>query len=150
LHDRLMELGSDAVVQTLSGIASGEITTTIQQETRELKTAYKLNRENCKIDWDKPAVEIHNLVRGLSPYPSAWCWFTDNGEEMSVKIYATKVIDEAHELPVGAIVSTKKDIMVAVTDGFIEVLSLQLPGKKKMTPRELLNGTSFSQSAKAS
>jgi methionyl-tRNA formyltransferase len=149
LHDRLMVLGSDAVVETLDLIEKGNVTTTIQIDNSEIKTAYKLNRENCKVDWNKSANEIHNLIRGLSPYPAAWSFFKDNGEEWNVKLYDAKVISETHTFEVGQIITTKKEIKVAVKDGFIQILSLQLPGKKKMQAHELLNGVTFSERAQA-
>lgn len=149
LHDRLMVLGSDAVKNTLTLIENGKVETTIQVDHSEIKTAYKLNRENCKIDWRKSTTEIHNLIRGLSPYPSAWCFFKDNDEEWNVKLYDAKVIQEKHSFEVGQIITTKKEIKVAVKDGFIQILSLQLPGKKKMQAHELLNGVAFSERAQA-
>lgn len=149
LHDRLMTLGSEAVTETLSLIESGNATTTIQVDNANIKTAYKLNKDNCKVDWHKSAAEIHNLIRGLSPYPAAWCFFKDNGEEWNVKLYEAKVISESHALAVGQIITTKKEIKVAVKDGFIQILSLQLPGKKKMAAHELLNGVSFTERAQA-
>lgn len=149
LHDRLMVLGSEAVVETLALLEKGTVSTTIQEDNPEIKTAYKLNRENCKIDWTKPAAEIHNLIRGLSPYPSAWCIFKDNDEEWSVKIYESKIISENHSYTIGTIITTKKEIKVAVKDGFIEIVSIQFPGKKKMRSNELLNGVSFSEGAQA-
>lgn len=149
LHDRLMRLGSEAVVETLALIQDGNIQTTIQQDNPEIKTAYKLNRENCKINWTKPATEIHNLIRGLSPYPAAWCLFKDNDEEWAVKIYDAKIISENHSHRVGTIITSKKEIKVAVKEGYILITSLQFPGKKKMQSNELLNGISFSERAQA-
>jgi methionyl-tRNA formyltransferase len=101
------------------------------------------------VDWSKSTTEIHNLIRGLSPYPSAWCFFKDNDEEWNVKLYDAKVIQEKHSFEVGQIITTKKEIKVAVKDGFIQILSLQLPGKKKMQTQELLNGVTFSDKAQA-
>jgi methionyl-tRNA formyltransferase len=149
LHNKLMLLGSEVVIETLSLIKNETIETTKQHDNSEIKTAYKLNRENCKIDWQKPASEIHNLIRGLSPYPSAWCFFTDNGEEWNVKIYEAMIISEKHDYAIGNIISTKKEIKVAVKDGFIQILTIQYPGKKKMQVFELLNGVSFSDRAYA-
>ncbi len=149
LHDRLMQLGSETVIQTLTLLEKGKVNTTIQQDTAEIKTAYKLNKENCKIDWTKPASDIHNLIRGLSPYPAAWCFFGDKGEEWNIKIYEASSIKEAHSLAVGQLVCTKKEMKVAVQDGFIQIQSLQFPGKKKMTTTELLNGIQFTENAKA-
>ena len=149
LHNKLMLLGSEVVIETLSLIKNETIETTKQHDNSEIKTAYKLNRENCKIDWQKPASDIHNLIRGLSPYPSAWCFFTDNGEEWNVKIYEAMIISEKHDYAIGNIISTKKEIKVAVKDGFIQILTIQYPGKKKMQVFELLNGVSFSDRAYA-
>jgi methionyl-tRNA formyltransferase len=149
LHDRLMDLGSKTVIDTLKLIEKGNVTTVIQTESADIKTAYKLNKENCKIDWTKSAVEINNLIRGLSPYPAAWCFFGDKNEELNVKIYEGKVISEDHSFSVGQLICTKKEMKIAVTNGFIQVLNLQFPGKKRMTTAELLNGISFSENAKA-
>ncbi|MDD2822368.1 MAG: methionyl-tRNA formyltransferase [Flavobacterium sp.] len=148
LHDRLMHLGSETVVETLALIEKGNVTTTIQKDTAEIKTAYKLNKENCKIDWTKSASEINNLIRGLSPYPVAWCFFSDKEEEWNVKIYEAKIISEEHTKTVGSLVCTKKEMKIAVENGFIQVLSLQFPGKKKMSTPEFLNGITFSENAK--
>lgn len=148
LHDRLMHLGSKTVIETLQAIETGNVTTIIQEESAEIKTAYKLNKENCKIDWAKPASTINNLIRGLSPYPASWCFLKDQSEELSIKIYEAKPIFETHDLPIGSLISTKKEIKIAVVDGYIQLLSLQLPGKKRMTVAELLNGITFSDKAK--
>lgn len=149
LHDRLMALGSEAVVETLALIEKGNVQTTIQQDNSKIKTAYKLNRENCKIDWTKPATEIHNLIRGLSPYPSAWCLFKDKEQEWNIKIYEVKIHFENHSYAIGNIITTKKEIKIAVKEGFVEILSIQFPGKKKMQANELLNGIAFSERAQA-
>lgn len=148
LHDRLMHLGSSTVLETLTLIEKGNVATTIQTENSEIKTAYKLNKENCKIDWTKSAREIDNLIRGLSPYPSAWCYFKNNNEEWNVKIHEVKMTLENHSLVVGSLICSKKEMKIAVKDGFIEVIHLQFPGKKKMNSRELLNGITFSEGAK--
>lgn len=149
LHDRLMELGKDTVIKTLALIANDNATTTIQEVDADIKTAYKLNKENCKIDFTKSGKDIHNLVRGLSPYPAAWCFIKDNEQEWPVKIYSTQFIDEAHDKATGTIVADKKSVKVAVANGFINILSLQMPGKKKLSAKELLNGMAFTDNATA-
>ena len=148
LHDRLMELGSKTVIDTLEMIETENVSTEIQKDTNDIKTAYKLNKENCKIDWTKSAQEINNLIRGLSPYPSAWCFFQDKNEEWNVKIYEAKIISEEHSQPIGSLICTKKEMKIAVKNGFIQILNLQFPGKKKMSAPELLNGIAFSAEAK--
>lgn len=148
LHDRLMHLGCGTVIDTLKAIESGKATTTIQEEASDIKTAYKLNKENCKIDWSKSITEIYNLIRGLSPYPAAWCFFSDKSEEWNVKIYEAKIITEEHSHTIGSLICTKKEMKIAVNGGYIQITSLQFPGKKKMTTSELLNGITFSEEAK--
>ena len=148
LHDRLMLLGSETVIDTLKVIENGNVSTTIQEDDAEIKTAYKLNKENCKIDWTKSGDEINNLIRGLSPYPAAWTFLKDKDEELNVKIYEAKLIPEDHTHEIGSLISSKKEIKIAIQDGFIQLLSLQLPGKKRMQVAELLNGITFSDSAK--
>ena len=138
LHDRLMEIGSETVIKTLTLIQKSEVTTTLQEESF---------KENCKIDWTKSGRTIHNLIRGLSPYPTAWCIFKDQNEEWNVKIYESKFIPEKHNLDKGSIISSKKELKIVVQDGFIEILCLQFPGKKKMKTSDFLNGINFSEQA---
>jgi len=147
LHDRLMELGKDTVIKTLGLIQGGNVTTTIQPHEEDIKTAYKLNKDNCKIDWTKPGAQVHNLVRGLSPYPAAWTNISDNGQEWNIKIYETEFNIENHGLAPGSVVADKREMKVAVNDGFVTIKSLQMPGKKRMNVKELLNGQAFSGEA---
>ena len=147
LHDRLMLLGCDAVIETLELISSGEVNTTIQLENKEIKTAYKLNKDNCKIDWSKTGKEIHNHIRGLNPYPAAWTFIKDNDNEWNVKLYDVIFENESHNYPVGKIFSSKKELKIATHDGFLSINSLQFPGKRKMTTQELLNGIQLSDNS---
>ncbi len=149
LHDKLMNIGSNCVVKTLQLIETNKAQTTHQTDNPNIKTAYKLNKENCKIDWTKSVTEIHNLIRGLSPYPSAWCVFKDEDQEWNVKIYESNGIKEKHTFSVGRLIATKNEIKVAVKDGFIQINDLQFPGKRRMLVKELLNGIRFSEKAQA-
>lgn len=149
LHDRLMEIGGQTVIKTLDLIANQKVQTIQQPENADLKTAYKLNKENCKINWEQNAQIIHNLIRGLSPYPAAWCFMKDHNQEWNVKIYESEIITENHTLPVGSIITDKTTLKVAVTDGFINIKNLQFPGKKRMSAKDLLNGVQFSENALA-
>ncbi len=90
LHDKLMHLGSDLVLKTVELIKDGKVTTTPQPENVTIKTAYKLNNDNCKIDWTETIDNIFNKVRGLNPYPSAWSELYNNDETFRVKIYAVE------------------------------------------------------------
>ncbi len=149
LHDRLMHLGCKTVIETLELIENKNVATKIQSESDTLKTAHKLNKENCKINWHESGETIYNLIRGLSPFPTAWFILDDNEKELNVKVYEADWIKESHNLKTGAIVSDKSSVKVAVQDGFIKLLELQLPGKKKMKCKDILNGTSFSSKATA-
>lgn len=147
LHDRLMVLGSETVVETLKLIAAGKAQTTLQDASAALRSAPKLTKENTRIDWRKSGVEIHNLVRGLSPYPVAWTWMTDAKQQWNVKVYKGRFEAGKASEQVGRILPDKKTLKVAVKDGYYHILELQFPGKKKMTASELLNGMSFSKEA---
>ncbi len=149
LHDRLMQLGSDAVIETLELIKTEKVTTTLQDSILEEKTAYKLNKENCKIDWTQPGITIFNLIRGLSPYPAAWSYITDGTAEWNVKFYEATFETSSHSKKAGTIFITKKDFIIYTTDGFLKITCLQFPGKKKMQAHELLNGITFTENAVA-
>ncbi|MEZ4854310.1 methionyl-tRNA formyltransferase [Flavobacterium sp.] len=149
LHNKLMLLGSEAVLETLTKIQNGNVKTQKQNDTTQLKAAPKLNKDNCKIDWTKPGIDIYNLIRGLNPYPAAWSFIEDNNNEWTVKFYDVDFIPENHFHAIGAVIATKKELKIAVTDGYIQVKSLQFPGKRKMKSNELLNGINFSKKALA-
>lgn len=149
LHDRLMALGCEAVVETLTQIQNGTVTTTIQTDTPDIKTAYKLNKENCKLDFTRTGIELYNQIRGLSPYPAAWCMVKDGEHEWNVKIYEAIWEPESHNLEVGSWFTSKKEIKIAVKDGFLHILRLQFPGKKQMAAFEIMNGMKFSENCTA-
>lgn len=148
LHDRLMNLGADTVIETLKQIEFGTLSTTIQEDTPDIKTAYKLNKDNCKIDWTRSISEIYNLIRGLSPYPAAWCFIGDKEQEWNIKIYQAEVKIDQHSHKPGTLITNKKEMKIALAEGYLSLLSIQFPGKKRMRPAELLNGISFSEEAK--
>lgn len=148
LHDKLMHLGSGLVLETVKLIEADSVTTTPQKDHAELNTAYKLNKHNCKIDWNASIDTIYNKIRGLSPYPAAWSVLKNGDEVLDVKIYDVSKVVEAHNLEPGLIQSTKKDIKVAVKNGFILIHFMKLPGKRNMPAKDLLNGYDFKQGAK--
>lgn len=149
LHDELMTIGSELVIKTVEQIEMDAVKTTIQPQSDDLKTAHKLNRDNCKIDWNLPIDTIYNKVRGLNPFPTAWCYLkNDENEPLSVKIYGVEKLEEKHNLEAGKINSTKDELKVACSGGYIKIKEIQLPGKRKMDVKSLLNGFQFSDSAK--
>ena len=118
-------------------------------DAQDIQTAYKLNKDNCKIDFSKTGAEIHNLIRGLSPYPSAWCFIHNNKEEWNVKIYEADFVMENHDFEIGQLIATKKELKIAVINGLLDIKSIQFPGKKRMKTHEILNGMTFESTAKA-
>lgn len=148
IHDKLMVIGADLVQKTIDAVIDGSADATPQEElfenAAELRPAPKIFRETCEIDWTKPAKEIHNHIRGLAPYPAAWTLFEVSGKMVNFKIYESEIISESHDLAQGTIVTDNKTTLrIAVQDGFIDILELQMSGKRKMKTRELLNGFSF-------
>ena len=147
LHDKLMFLGAELVAKTVNLIADGNIKTKKQPELEE-KSAPKLHTENTKIDWSLSLDTIYNKIRGLNPFPSAWTILLNNEEEISAKIYEVEKIEESHNLEAGTIITSKKEIKVAVANGFINIKGIKLAGKKKMDATSLLNGFNFADNSK--
>lgn len=148
LHDRLMIDGSKLVLKTVEAIENSNISTYIQPEVENIRTAYKIHKHTCKIDWSESLDTIYNKIRGLSPYPAAWSELHIDDSVSSVKIYEARKISEEHNLENGIIISDKNSVKVAVKGGYIELIILQLPGKKKMDVKALLNGFTFAKNAK--
>lgn len=142
VHDRLMELGADLVVKTVEAIADNKVQAVVQTDSDELKPAPKLFREDGRIDWRQSSKNIHNHVRGLSPYPAAWTHLVE-GEKPPVmmKIFETEIVSMAENLSPGAIDCNGKDRMVVGTgEGAVLVKMLQLAGKKRMSTEDFLKG----------
>lgn len=149
LHDELMAIGSELVVKTVQLIEKGDVTTVIQPKSGDLKTAYKLNRDNCKVDWTEDLDTIYNKIRGLNPFPTAWCFLDNNEDELlSIKLYDVEKEYETHNYDAGLIFSDKTELKVSCQGGYIKVKEMQLPGKRKMDTKSLLNGFEFSENAK--
>ena len=148
LHDKLILLGSDLVVHTVNLIEKDKVKTQLQPSNDNLKQAPKLTPENTRIDWNLHIEDIDALIRGLSPYPVAWSLLYNKGEEIKVKIYTARIEKERHDKEVGSIITTKKEMRIAVKDGYLNISIIQLPGKKKMEISALLNGYSFDEEAK--
>ncbi len=148
LHDKLMERGSELVLRTVVSIENDEVKTIPQKETEDIKTAYKLNKDNCKINWNDSIENIYNHIRGLSPYPAAWCTLINDDEQLDIKLYKVEKEILEHTLKIGAIISSKKELKVAVANGYIIIKEIKLPGKRAMDVKSLLNGYTFHENAK--
>lgn len=148
LHDKLMRKGASLVITTLNQIETDKLALQKQKEAGGLKTAYKLVNENTKIDWTQSTKEIYNHIRGLSPYPVAWTQLQNANELLRCKIQKADYILKEHKLSIGDISIEEKNILVATQDGFIKIEEMQLPGKRKMNTKDLLNGYTFKENAK--
>ena len=148
LHDKLMATGARLVVKTLEAIENGNVKTTSQKEEKDLKTAHKLTRENTRVNWKDPLDKIYDFIRGLSPYPTAWTHLINGNEEVMMKVYAAEKEAVQHKLENGTVIPEEKQVKVAVHDGFIILREIQLPGKRKMLIKDLLNGYKFFPNAK--
>ena len=148
LHDKLMQVGADLVIKTVQSIESDNVITKKQENPDDLKTAYKIFPETCRIDWNEDPKTIYNHIRGLSPYPTAWSTLADAGKELRVKIYQADVTLEDHELETGTVQISKKELKVAVKGGYISLKELQFPGKKKTDIHAFLNGNTLAENAK--
>lgn len=147
VYDRLMHLGASLVLETVEAILAGTVKPIEQEKLlttgEEPTPAPKIFKEDCRIDWTKTSWEVYNHIRGLSPYPAAWSAFVDaQGTEYQFKVFKTSHPEKFQSLPVapGTIEYTKHTIKIACADGFIEILSLQLAGKKRMSSDEFLRG----------
>ncbi len=148
LHDNLMTLGSSLVIETINLIATNKVATQKQNEISSLKSAYKIHKETCEIDWNSSIETIYNHIRGLSPYPAAWTTLYNKDTKTLVKIYKVRKELAEHQLKNGHIMATKKEMKVAVQKGFIHLLEIQLQGKRKMKTNEVLNGLKLNKIAK--
>lgn len=149
LHDRLMAEGGSLIIDTLKTIESGYIPIFCQDASfgnfNILKTAPKIFKENCKIVWNSPSVSIHNFIRGLSPFPGAYTNLVNSkGVSKQVKIYKTSYTINKTEAFPGTIITDKKlSLSVVTKDGLINILELQIEGKRKMEIKEFMKGLNF-------
>lgn len=145
VHDKLMMLGGKLVVETVEAILNDTVKTIPQEEMAvvgELRPAPKIFKDTCRINWNQPVKKVYDFIRGLSPYPAAWSeLITAEGETVVLKVFESEKVYEPHQLEVGTVLTDgKKYLKVAVPDGFVSLLSLQLPGKKRLNTDELLRG----------
>ena len=144
VHDKLMYSGADLVVQTVDRILNGNIEATPQEiiDESELKSAPKIFKEDCKINWNNEGAKIYNKIRGLSPYPAAWSEFINEKEKViSFKIFDSEYEKSYHTIKIGTIFTDKKtELKIAVKNGYIQIKAIQIAGKKRMKIGDFLRG----------
>lgn len=140
LYERLQQLGSQLVVKTINQLAEGTLTSKQQEDTKGLRKAPKLTKDNTCIDWKAHTSDIYNFIRGLSPYPGAWTTWKMKDTAHFLKIYASEFKIESHSNKLGSVAIENKQLKVWTSDGYLLIKELQLSGKKKMSTQDLLNG----------
>ena len=143
-----MDEGAKLVLKTIDAIIDNSIELISQTtETENIKLAPKLFKQTCRINWSLTSKEVSNFIRGLSPYPTAHTTLEKDDEIINIKIYEALPILHEHTLPNGTIVQPNtSQLDIAVSDGFIRILELQVQGRKRMKISDFLNGFSFKES----
>lgn len=144
VHDKLMYLGADLVLKTLKMIEEDNVITRPQDDA-QASPAPKIFKDTAKLDFDKCAADIRNLVRGMAPYPAAWFNIKlQDGNESMMKIFKVSTEEKNHNYSVGTILTDgKKMLKIACKDGFINLLEVQMAGKKRMAAEDLMRGTNL-------
>lgn len=140
LHDRLMEMGARLVVKTLDGLAENSITEKPQPQVEHPKNAFKIFKEDTRINWTRNSKEIHQFILGMSPYPAAFTTLKIGEEQKGLKIFGGKFEISAHGRPAGSLEISKNEFKIYTADGIYFPLELQLEGKKRMNIKDFLNG----------
>ena len=144
LHDRLMQLGGALVTETVDLIARGDVQTVAQPSPADgvaLKPAPKIFKETCRIAWCEGVKRAYDFIRGLSPYPAAWTELVEGDKRLILKVYAAEMETAVPGEPVGTLVTDGRSAMrVALPDGYLRLLSVQLAGKKRMDIADFLRG----------
>ena len=148
LHNTLMDIGADLVLKTVDLIKNKKEAPIQQSNSQILKTAPKLNKNNTRIDWSSSVENIDAFIRGLNPYPAAWSQLINHDEIVTIKIYQCDFKIENHSYPLGQIIATKNELKVAAKNGLLSIYEIQLPGKRKMDIKSLLNGYVFDENSK--
>ena len=140
LHDRLMEMGAKLVVETLDGLAEKSIQEKPQPEVEHPKNAFKIFKEDTRIDWTKNCETVHNFIRGMSPYPASFTTIKIGEDEKFLKIYKGTFEIESHDNTSGTLEIDKHQFKIFTKDGFYLPEEVQLEGKKRMSVKDFLNG----------
>ncbi|MBW7675978.1 methionyl-tRNA formyltransferase [Chryseobacterium chendengshani] len=140
LHDRLMEMGAQLIVKTLDGLSENSITEKPQPHVEHPKNAFKIFKEDTKIDFNKSSKEVHQFILGMSPYPAAFTTIKIGEEEKGLKIYNGKFEISDHGKTSGSLDISKNELKIYTKDGIYFPLELQLEGKKRMNIKDFLNG----------
>ena len=136
VYEKLMEVGSDLIVKTINAVSEGKYTETPQDHITDIKHAPKIYKETGLINWNNDVTDIHNLIRGLSPYPAAWTHL----EDKMLKVYKANKVLEKHSKEFGTLEIDKEKMVFYCKNGSIEITEMQLEGKRRMPTSDFLKG----------
>lgn len=137
LHDKMKEVGAEVLLKTISLIEKNEVDEKTQDDSLA-SPAPKITKDICRIDWNKPVLDVHNLIRGISPFPGAFFIKDDK----QYKVYKSKIVEEPKLQP-AEVLETKRELFIGCADGTLEILEIQPEGRKRMTADEFLRGYSL-------
>ncbi|TAE47038.1 MAG: methionyl-tRNA formyltransferase [Bacteroidetes bacterium] len=136
LHDALMDMGATLVRDTVEALGKGNLKAHPQDPAAAQHPAPKIFKEDCQLDWTQPALQVHNQVRGLSPYPAAWTLL----EGKILKIFRSQIIEKEANTPGAALATPDHRLLICCSDAWLEILELQAEGKKRMPAADFLRG----------
>lgn len=147
VYNGLMYLGAEICKETVDRVieTDGNVPSMAQQNAHNLKPAPKIFKETCEINWQQPAKKVYDFIRGLSPYPGAWCNVTSSLIAKSnagtmLKVYKTRKTGLRTQAPAGTLQAAGRQLLVACADEWLEIVTLQVAGKKRMDAKDFLNG----------
>ena len=143
VYDGLMHLGAEICIDTVDAVieGNGQVESIAQREDLPLNAAPKIFKDTCEIDWTKTAKQTYDFVRGLSPYPGSWCEIAqEGGKPMVLKIFKTAKTGNKADTNAGEIMVKGNQMYIATADEWLEIIELQLSGKKRMMAKDFLNG----------
>ena len=144
LYEKLAEVGSELVCDTINGIIDKTIRPKVQKLNGKEKRAPKLDKQNTFINWSQSPESINAKIKGLSPYPGAKTNFTENNQSIVIKIFETEILKKSHNFKLNKVLIKNREILIAVKDGFLKCNILQFPNRKRMSALDILNGHTFS------
>jgi len=144
LYEKMLLKAPPLIHRTIHGLANQSIKPFIQKPRGDEKSAPKLDHENTRIDWKMPLKQIASLIRGLNPLPGAWTFFNDGvGQDLKMKIFEGCPIYASHSFASGLLIVENKKLLIATAEGYLDCTIVQLPNKRRMAAKDLLNGYSF-------
>lgn len=148
LHDKLMKIGADLVLKTIDGIEKKQIIPRKQTETKPLKAAPKIFKEDTEIHWDDRLENIQNLIRGMSPYPTAWTHISTQNQSKVLKIFQSHIEYREHSHTPKSVFKENQSLGIAHPEGIIWLDEVQIQGKRRMHAKDFMNGYVLDETTK--